>query len=140
MRERFQAISLTEEVRSVMLDTHTELEDYNKQQLSQGKRKDGSAITPEYSPMTIFLKQQKGQPWDRVTLYDEGNYYDRITLSVDAQTYDLHSTDSKAAKLLAKYGDDIEGLTEDNKNDYRATTLKPRTVEAICNRTGAIAI
>lgn len=122
-----------------MIDTKEELENYNRRQLAQGKRKDGSDITPEYKPMTIFLKQQKGQPWDRVTLEDTGAFYRDIDLEVGSTDYDLMSKDYKAPQLMQKYGEDIMGLSEPNKDEYRADTLKPRIVTAICAKTGAIA-
>ena len=138
MRERFQRVSLTAITRTVMIDTHDELEDANRKQLYAGKRPDGSDITPEYRPLTKFLKQQKGQVWDRVTLEDTGAFYRGIDLQLSNVDYELTSTDYKTPDLLNKYGD-VFGLSDQAKDDYRADTLKPRVVEAICEQTGAIA-
>ncbi len=83
-------------------------------QLNEGKRSDNSEITPEYTPYTVFLKRIKGQPSDRVTLKDKGDFYESIKTSPTDRFLEIFATDKKTSDLQAKYGENILGLNETN--------------------------
>lgn len=99
----------------------------NKEQLNaQGIRSDSTQITPPYTRNTIKIKQAKGQTTAYVTLRDKGDFQGDFQIVYQPDHFMLVSTDSKAKKLIAKYGATIMGLTEENikvladviKDDY----------------------
>lgn len=97
------------------LAKHTELmADLNRLQLQAGITADGTPIRPPYAPLTVSLKKKKGQPFDRVTLRDEGDFQEAIEARKFGKTYILRSRNWKAIKLQQKYGDNIFGLTSEN--------------------------
>ncbi|QNH60746.1 hypothetical protein [Hymenobacter sediminicola] len=100
------------------------LEDANTEQLSQGKDSAGQDITPEYADLTIALKQVKGQPTDRVTLRDSGDFYTSIVTKLGGNQFELVATDPKAPELLEKYGDEVLGLSEQALDEFRQDYVK----------------
>lgn len=86
-------------------------------QLYAGERSDGSKINPYYKPFTIKKKKELGQPTDRVTLFQHGNYYSgfRTKFFSDKSKLDIFNTDSKSNDLMDKYGKKIVGLNADNE-------------------------
>lgn len=101
------------------------LEDANTAQLAAGLDSDGQAITPEYAPLTVALKQLQGLPADRVTLRDTGDFYTSIIAQLDADSFELVATDEKTPALVAKYGDEILGLTEAHVDEFREDYVRP---------------
>jgi hypothetical protein len=93
------------------------LEDLNAEQLNKGIDSKGQKITPDYTPFTKAIKRAKGQPTDRVTLKDTGDFYSSIDYSANFSGVDYTATDSKTNDLTEKYGDDILGLTDESIND-----------------------
>lgn len=90
-----------------------------------GIRADGSEILPTYIDFTIAIKQDKGQPTDRVTLRDTGAFQAAITTEVTQTHVITDSTDEKSAKLQKKYGKKIFGLSEKFKAEYIRDNLRP---------------
>lgn len=99
-----------------------------KDQLFQGIRPDGDDVFPPYRPLTIYLKEQKGQPTDRVTRKDTGKYYAGIKVDVTGEKYEIKSTDSKAGSLNKKYGD--IGLSKASRIIY-VHALRPEFIKNI---------
>ena len=75
-----------------------------QRQALAGLRSDGSRILPEYSDLTISIKKEKGQPTDRVTLYDTGDYFRSMRTDVSANAVITTASDEKAENLRKKYG------------------------------------
>lgn len=67
-----------------------------------------------YSRVTIELKQAKGQPTDRVTLRDTGDFHKSFFLKIDNEKLEFDAEDWKTRELLRLYGDEIMGLTPEN--------------------------
>lgn len=67
-----------------------------------------------YSPLTIQIKQAKGQPTDRVTLRDEGDFESSFFLEVSDKQFEIKAADFKTEDLIRKYGRQILGLTDEN--------------------------
>lgn len=82
-----------------------------RERLFDGKTYTGERITPSYKPYTVMIKEQKGQPTDRVTLKDTGAFHKSIKFEISKTLTQLTATDEKTAKLEAKY-DNILGLSE----------------------------
>lgn len=83
----------------------------------------GARITPEYTPYTVAQKKAKGQPSDRVTLKDEGDYRDSITQEVERDRAVIFATDEKAEALSDKYGPEILDFTDESKKEIRGQIL-----------------
>jgi len=103
-----------------MIDSKRDYILWQQEQLFAGKNKKGKPITPKYTPFTKRIKNQKGQPTDRVTLKDTGHYYSAIFLVVikGAGIYRTLSSDVKSQWLIAKYGENILGLGGVFKKGY----------------------
>lgn len=85
-----------------------------------------------YSPATVWYKQSKGQPYDRVTLKDGGDFHSDGQLErVDDLTAEIISTDSKSEMLQDKYGKEILGLKPDNMVELREHYIKPYLKEQL---------
>ena len=84
-----------------------------------------------YSPVTIDIKREKGQPTDRVTLRDGGDFHDSFTVEVRGQSLWLKSDDEKAGDLTDRYGREIFGLTDDNLQELRTFYIKPSLLNYI---------
>lgn len=67
-----------------------------------------------YSPLTIEIKKQKNQPYNRVTLHDEGEFAGSFFLVVGDNNFEIKAGDWKTQELIKKYGRQILGLTDDN--------------------------
>lgn len=67
-----------------------------------------------YAPLTIAIKEEKGQPTNRVTLRDEGDFEQSFYLQVDDRQFEIKAADWKTEELIKKYGRQILGLTREN--------------------------
>lgn len=74
-----------------------------------------SSFAP-YSKLTIEIKKEKGQPYNRVTLYDEGEFHSSFYLEITDEGFEIKASDWKEGKLTQGYGDSILGLTKENIN------------------------
>lgn len=90
-----------------------------------------------YTARTIKIKQRKGQPYDRVTLKDTGEFYSSLHVEFDNNGFYVTSTDDKAKYLLAKYGKTIFRLTNENFSEllrnYIRPSLREKLKQAILN-------
>jgi hypothetical protein len=102
-------------------NTYTSLQ---RGQLFQGVDRNDLAISPPYSSRTIAIKKTKGQPIDRVTLKDTGDFYRGILIDVRGDLFVTESADEKNLSLQNKYGKDIFGLNRESKIEW-IKTLKP---------------
>lgn len=109
--------------------------DRNRQQMFSGMRSDGSEISPPYTPLTKFLKAQKGQPFDRVTLNDTGSFYRLMFLTVRNGAFIIDSRDDKSEELQTKYGETIFGVNQQNINDL-APDIGNRVVNDVARDLG----
>lgn len=116
---------LTAAVPDVVRDNAFLLELENQQQLEAGLNKDGHSIRPEYSYLTVLYKQEAGEPYDRVTLRDTGDFYGSIVAEVRGQALEMEATDPKTEELQEKYGEAILGLSDDAVGEFCREVLKP---------------
>lgn len=136
MMRRVERLNMTELVIEGMEQHPDELADMNRKQMDEGVLKTGAPITPEYTPLTKFLKAEKGQPFDRVTLQDTGSFKSRMFLKIEGESFDFDSDDSKAGQLKSKYGDEIFGLTDEHKQEAWQDLVQPEVVRGISEQTG----
>ena len=83
-------------------------------QLFNGLNADGQQIRPPYRPLTVIIKKELGQPFDRVTLRNTGKFISSWFIDFRNAEFLLDAGDQKKAKLLRKYSTRIFGLTDGN--------------------------
>ena len=91
----------------------------------------GKKIEPEYTPFTVSIKRQKGQPTDRVTLRDTGDFHSSLRVEFDEGGFYVTSDDSKAAELLEKYGTNIFRLSNQNLTILIREYIRPAFAEKL---------
>lgn len=82
-----------------------------------------------YSPVTIQYKQEEGQPYDRVTLRDTGDFHNSFYLQIDNEKFAFDAEDWKTRDLLRLYGDEIMGLTDYNIQRLEDEILLPELMK-----------
>lgn len=82
-----------------------------------------------YSPYTIEIKQQKGQPTNRVTLHDEGDFSGSFYMEVGNEKFEIKAGDFKTHDLMKKYGRQILGLTNENIKQLIWQYIYPDIIE-----------
>lgn len=119
---KLKSINVLQSAQESIEQTSGDMVFIQRNQLFQGIRPDGGSVYPDYTPLTKFLKAQKGQPFDRVTRRDTGEYYAGIKVDVKGDKYEIQSTDWKAEMLDEKYGE--IGLSKESRISYIGV-LKP---------------
>lgn len=122
---KLKSIPTVEFMQEIVQENKDYIEDKNTEQLDAGFSSDGSNIFPGYTPFTKAIKAAKGQPYDRVTLKDEGDFYTGINVQAEANGFILKGRDWKTPKLKLKYGELILGLTESSKEDFKEEIVRP---------------
>lgn len=99
------------EVTAFIIDANAE-----EQLFEQGINRLGVDIMDyrPYTPLTIAIKKEKGQPTNRVTLRDEGDFHSSFYLEVGDTQFEIKAADFKTEDLIKKYGRQILGLTNEN--------------------------
>ena len=92
------------------------------------------SIGGAYSELTVALKNQKGQPTDRVTLKDTGDFYESFELIVKGDSIEIAADPVKGGvSLEIRWGDDIIGLAE-TSIEALIEKLKPLLLNEIRER------
>ena len=74
-------------------------------------------IGGDYSPITIQEKQFKVLPTDRVTLFDEGDFYRSFRIDVSKESISiLANTIKEGIDLQNRWGDELLGLTDESRS------------------------
>lgn len=95
-------------------DRERQIIQMNITQLQSGQSGEGSEIVPSYRPSTIERKKRRGQPYNKVTLEDEGDFHASFFVRYGDDFFELDSDDQKRVYLERKYGQKIYGLTDEN--------------------------
>jgi len=103
------------------------------QMFDKGQKSTGLSITPSYAQSTISIKQKKGQPTDRVTLKDTGDYYESIIVDAQATQLIIRSNITYAVFLANRYGSDVLGLTVENLTNIVNQLIVPQLDKNINN-------
>ena len=102
----------------------------DSQLFGSGIKHTGARITPPYAASTVRYKKRRGQPSDRVTLRDTGQFHnafkiiyesDQITIVPDAVILD--GSFDLSEHLQKRYGATIAGLTTLNIDELRALII-----------------
>lgn len=102
--------------------------DLNIEQMMKGVDSNNEEIRPPYKPFTIQIKEEKGQPTDRVTLRDEGSFHQLMFMGADKWPAIFNSADPKTEDLKGKYGKDIMGHNEESRWKL-SEEIKPDVIE-----------
>lgn len=114
------AVQTTRQFEAEILDMNTE------NQLMKGVDADGDSLG-KYAPLTISIKQAKGQPTDRVTLKDTGDFHQSFFARFNGKFITIGATDEKAQKLEDGYGKAIYGLSDKNVQEL-IDLLRPEMI------------
>lgn len=102
----------------------------NKQLFDKGEDSHGSVIRPSYKPITISIKKAKGQPFNRVTLKDTGDFHRSIEVIPKDDELEISTSIEYAKWLFKKYGDDVLGIQEEIMKEfiqkYTLVTMKKK--------------
>ena len=105
-------------IQNIIWDNEAYIVDLNaeEQLFEQGINRLGVEISDyaPYSPVTIAIKEAKGQPTNRVTLRDTGDFEASFFLEVGDKQFEIKASDFKTEDLIKKYGRQILGLTDEN--------------------------
>lgn len=92
----------------------------------------------KYASSTIKYKKSKGQPYDRVTLIDHGDFYETYRFTAMKNGFDLFMDGKKEnTDLFRRYGKDVLGLT-DHSLDVISELVKYGIIEYIQNEVSGI--
>lgn len=113
-------------IQNIILENEAFIVDLNAevQLYERGENALGVSISDymPYQPLTIQIKREKGQPTNRVTLRDEGDFESSFFIEADGEKFEIKAGDWKTEGLIKKYGRQILGLTTENLqiviNDY----------------------
>lgn len=136
MQRKLNRFDIRREVQDVIISTEKDITDLNRRQMFAGIRSSGTEIKPAYAPYTVLVKDQKGQPSDRVTLKDTGDFYDSMFVDVNSATFDIDASDPKTDALVKKYGVRIFGLTKESRGEYVNYSFFPELKNRITRKLG----
>ena len=96
------------------LNTKVQLFDYGED--ATGMRLDVVSDIGGYAPSTIRIKARKGQPTNRVTLKDTGDFYKSFDVQIKPNAdFSITSNSIKnGVDLHKRWGENIEGLQPEN--------------------------
>lgn len=111
---------------ALILDMNTDDQLYEK-----GINSKGEKINPPYTNYTVKIKKELGQPSNRVTLRNEGDFHKSFYLKKKAEELEIGATDPKTEEIVWKYGEEIFGLSPENLDELQEHYIKPVLEEVI---------
>jgi hypothetical protein len=85
----------------------------------------------DYAPITQEIKRFEGLPFDRVTLYQEGDFYNSWEFVQKGDSFTLKADTIKEGEdLRDRWGPDIIGLNNDSINELASEVL-PEIIDHI---------
>ncbi len=135
MLKRVKSVDLIELASDIVENKPQVIIDMNKDNLVHGIKKDGTQIGKYkdqgyYSRKKFAMNSKAG--FGNVDLINKRAFVGGMFLKMfSSGVFDIRSRDSKSDELMTKYGDDIFGLTSDNKKKYRTDVLQPELVREV---------
>lgn len=134
MIKRFKAIDLNKLTLEAVAENNFVVVDMvaENQLFEEGETGHGVEISSfaPYSPFTIEIKKAKGQPYNRVTLRDEGDFQKSFFVYIGSDYFEVKADDWKTEQLKFQYGDDILLINDQNL----ATLLHDIIIPYIINK------
>ncbi|HEY1044951.1 MAG TPA: hypothetical protein VGF79_00835 [Bacteroidia bacterium] len=110
-----QQIFNSTELQEMIIDLNTRDQLFEKGEDSLGRRLD--SIGGGYAPYTVKIKIETGRPTDRVTLYQDGDFYKsfRVIVPVGADYIEITADPMKGSKdINQEWGGFTIGLQQEN--------------------------
>ncbi len=103
-------------IQKFITDLNTEVQLYDQGEDSEGQQLANVSPIGGYAPSTIRIKSRKGQPSNRVTLKDTGDFYKTfdVTVKPNANFIINANTIKEGQDLQDRWGENIVGLRKDN--------------------------
>lgn len=106
-------IAKQDTLKDLVIELNTEKQLFDKGEDSTGRTLE--SIGGAYSPFTIRIKEAKGQPTNRVTLSDTGEFYASFVIKPFKGGFTIDADPNKDdTNLFEEWGDDIVGLNQEN--------------------------
>lgn len=134
-REGEYLLGSVRENEAVVIDMNAE-----EQLFERGENRLGVSIADyrPYSPVTVEEKRIHGQPYNRVTLRDTGDFESSFYIRYTGDSFEIAASDWKTDDLVRKYGKEIFGLNRDNLDElirsYILPFLREKLIETINDR------
>lgn len=102
-----------------------------EQLFEKGEDADGIKIADyaPYAPFTIEMKKAKGQPYNRVTLRDEGDFHSSVFVRVHKDRFEIWASNWKVDWLTRYYGEKILGLNQENQRELARFYIFPDLIQ-----------
>ena len=123
VRANIEKLNLAREGMAVIVDMKPDILQLNKDQLLEGRVKDGGKFQERYQSQSYAEYKHRRNPIPGKgvpDLYNTGAFFDGFRLDVLSEMeYRINSSDSKTAMLLKKYGRVVSffGLNADSRED-----------------------
>lgn len=111
---------LIQEEESILININTQQQLFKK---GQDRFKNSLKM---YKPSTVRIKKRKGQPTNRTTLKDTGNFYKSMRVVVSGDKVIVRTSVAYDKYLIAKYGKDILGFQRELINDFLRRYFVPK--------------
>lgn len=144
-KKRVQALKPVEAAKAALVTTGDRLVEINREQMLEGKRKDGNDISPTHLEDPFFENVEEAigySEWkDTITphpkrksgvpnLYIDGTFHRSITMDVTGDSLKFRSTFAAAAEIERKFAL-IYGLNSEKRAFYINGWLRKEFVETI---------
>lgn len=100
-------------LQDLVIELNTEKQLFDKGENAMGRTLE--SIGGSYSPYTVQIKQAKGQPTNRVTLFDTGEFYASFVVKPFKGGFIIDANPEKDdTNLFEEWGEDVVGLNQEN--------------------------
>ena len=83
------------------------------------------SIGGEYAPLTVIMKKEQGLPFDRVTLYETGEFYGSFKVRAEKDAFVIIADTAKEGSgLTDRWGKRILGLNDDSIKEIRSLLIE----------------
>lgn len=120
-----------------------EIINFNHEQLQGGEDALGQTIFTiggnPYRPFTVKIKRAKGQPTNRVTLYDTGEFYDTFEVKILKDGYEITANFKKGSDDIRDNFSsqfDFLGLTDESLTEFVNEIFLPRFAKTLRSKLG----
>lgn len=122
LAKKTKRLSMQNAMRALLKDK--ELQDFivqmNTEQLFEGINAESESLADiggEYREKTKRIKEKKGQPIDRVTLFDTGEFYESFFVKAGKDAFSIIADTIKEDEdLQLRWGSELLGLTDFSKD------------------------
>lgn len=106
-------IAQLDTLQDLVIELNTRDQLFDKGEDSTGRTLE--SIGGSYSPFTVKIKQAKGQPTNRVTLFDTGEFYASFVVKPFKGGFIIDADPNKdETDLFDEWGEEIVGLNDEN--------------------------